>query len=206
MRAGLCGYRWTPWRKFAEQMSWTITARRGRPLYPRVIAAGGDAQDAAHRGDGVTGPVLAHELEPLGGITSVSRANPAAAFERMSRSNLSWRFSRRRRLSSSRSAVVRPSSRGPHRGRPVRPSCGSPAPTARTPSPILPACDQHEPALSSAGETPAHKGGVSLPSWTPKTQTVGCPRNRVNFILDQSRRPDIISINLCPEIKLHHWC
>ena len=56
--------------------------RRGRPLHPRVIAAGGDAQDAAHHGDGVTGPVLAHELEPFGGITSVSRANQAAAFER----------------------------------------------------------------------------------------------------------------------------
>jgi hypothetical protein len=87
--------------------------RRGRPLNPRVIAAGGDAQDAAYHGDGVTGPVLAHELEPVGGITSVSRANQAAAFERISRSNLSWRFSRRRRLSSSRSAVVRPSSRRP---------------------------------------------------------------------------------------------
>src|SRR6202521_3402071 len=75
---------------------------RGRPLHPRVIAAGGDTQDAAHHGDGVTGPVLAHELESLGGITSVSRANQAAAFERISRSNLSWRFSRRRRPSSSR--------------------------------------------------------------------------------------------------------
>jgi len=53
---------------------------RGRPLDPRVIAAGGDTQDAAHHGDGVTGPVLAHELEPFGGITSVSRANQAAAF------------------------------------------------------------------------------------------------------------------------------
>ena len=31
----------------------------------------GDAQDAAHHGDGETGPVLAHELEPFGGITSV---------------------------------------------------------------------------------------------------------------------------------------
>ena len=80
-------------------------ARRSRPLHPRVIAAGGDAQDAAHHGDGVTGPVLAHELEPFGGITSVSRANQAAAFERISRSNLSWRISRRRRLSSSRSAI-----------------------------------------------------------------------------------------------------
>ena len=54
---------------------------------PCVIAAGGDIQDAAHHSNGVTGPVLAHELEPFGGITSVSRANQAAAFERMSRSD-----------------------------------------------------------------------------------------------------------------------
>src|SRR5207344_3612171 len=60
-----------------------------RPLRPCVIAARGDVQDAAHYGNGVTGPVLAHELEPFGGITSVSRANQAAAFERISRSNLS---------------------------------------------------------------------------------------------------------------------
>ena len=55
---------------------------RGRPLRPRVMAAGGDAQDAVHHGNGVTGPVLAHEWEPFGGITSVSRAQ-AAAFERI---------------------------------------------------------------------------------------------------------------------------
>ena len=61
---------------------------RGRALHPCVIAAGGDIQDAAHHSNGVTGPVLAHELEPFGGITSVSRANQAAAFERISRSNL----------------------------------------------------------------------------------------------------------------------
>jgi hypothetical protein len=38
----------------------------------------------------------------------LSRANQAAAFDRISRSSLSWRFSRLSRLSSSRSAVVRP--------------------------------------------------------------------------------------------------
>ena len=57
--------------------------------------------------------VIAHEPEPFGGIAFVSRANQAAAFERISRSTLSWRFSRRSRLSSSRSAVVRPPSPRP---------------------------------------------------------------------------------------------
>ena len=92
---------------FGDQRGIGHGPHRGRTLHPCVIAAGGDIQDAAHHSNGVTGPVLAHELEPFGGITSVSRANQAAAFERMSRSNLSWRFSRRRRLSSSRSTVVR---------------------------------------------------------------------------------------------------
>src|SRR5262245_32220037 len=48
------------------------------------------------------GPVLAHELEPLDGIVFVSRANQAAAFDRISRSSLSCLFSRRSRTSSSR--------------------------------------------------------------------------------------------------------
>ena len=64
----------------ASQRGVHLGTRRGRPLHPCVIAAGGDARDAAHHGDGVTGPVLAHEWEPFGGITSVSRANQAAAF------------------------------------------------------------------------------------------------------------------------------
>ena len=135
-------------------------SRRGRPLHPRVIAAGGDAQDAAHHGDGVTGPVLAHELEPFGGITSVSRANQAAAFERISRSNLSWRISRRRRLSSSRSAVVRPSAR--------RPSSRS-------------ACATQLRIACADGSN--YITGCFFPLWTPKTQKIGCPRKRGNFNL-----------------------
>jgi hypothetical protein len=67
-----------------------------------------------------------------------SRANHAAAFERISRPNLSWRFSRRRRLSSSRSTVVKSSSRRPSSRSSARPSCGSPEPMVRTPSPVPP--------------------------------------------------------------------
>ena len=54
-----------------------------------------------------------HEPEPFGGIVFVCRANQAAAFDRISRSSRSCRFSRRSRLSSSRSAVVSPSLRWP---------------------------------------------------------------------------------------------
>src|SRR5262249_36967495 len=80
---------------------------------PRMIAAGGDAQNTAHRGHRMNGPVLAHESVSFGGTVFVSRANQAAARERMSRSTLSWRFSRRKRWSSWRSAEVNPSARRP---------------------------------------------------------------------------------------------
>lgn len=82
-------------------------------VQPRVVPAGGDAQQTAHGGHGIGDLVIAHEPEERGGICSVSRANQAAAFDRISRSILSWRFSRLRRISSSFSAVVRPSERSP---------------------------------------------------------------------------------------------
>src|SRR6516162_4253582 len=86
---------------------------RRRSSRPRMIAAGGDAQNAAHRGHRMNGPVLAHESVSFGGTVFVSRANQAAAPERMSRSTLSCRFSRRKRWSSWRSAEVNPSARRP---------------------------------------------------------------------------------------------
>jgi hypothetical protein len=52
-------------------------------------------------------------LESLDGSASVSRANQTAAFRRISRSSRSALFSRRRRRTSSRSSVVRPSARRP---------------------------------------------------------------------------------------------
>src|SRR5215831_14568789 len=80
-------------------------------LAPRVVPAGGDTQDAAHGGDRMDGLVCRHELESLDGIALVSRANQAAAFDRIARASRSWRTSRRSRRSSSRSSVVSPSVR-----------------------------------------------------------------------------------------------
>src|SRR5262249_51901846 len=68
---------------------------------------GGDTQQPTHAGNRIVRLVIAHELEPFRGIVFVSRANQAAAFDRISRSSLSSR------LSSSRSAVVRPPSPRP---------------------------------------------------------------------------------------------
>ncbi len=115
-RAKLCAQHGSP--RSAPRRS---RHQRRTPLHPRMIAAGGDTQHSAHRGDWIIGLVIAREPEPFGGIAFVSRANQAAApgsspgqaFERISHSSRSWRFSRRSRLSSSRSAVVRPPSPRP---------------------------------------------------------------------------------------------
>src|ERR1700694_4730675 len=80
---------------------------------PTRSSAGGDTQQLAHGDDRVARLVIAHEPEPFAGIAFVSRANQAAAFESISRSSRSWRFSRRSRLSSSLSAVARPPSPRP---------------------------------------------------------------------------------------------
>jgi hypothetical protein len=85
---------------------------RAAPV-PRMVPAGGDAQDAAHRGNRMGGLIRLHESEPFEGIDPVARANQAAAFFRISRSSRSVAFSRRRRCSSVRSSAVRPSVRRP---------------------------------------------------------------------------------------------
>src|SRR5713226_6848235 len=86
---------------------------RRRPLAPRIVAAGGDGQHPAHCDNPGYGLIRAHELEHRDGTEPVSVANQAAAFDSISRSSRSTRFSRRNRLSSSRSAVVSPSLRRP---------------------------------------------------------------------------------------------
>ena len=60
-----------------------------------------------------TESVRLHERESFCGIVSVSRANQAAAFDKISRSMRNCLFSRRNRASSFRSCVVRPSARRP---------------------------------------------------------------------------------------------
>ena len=67
---------------------------------------------------GKTGLVCAHEPEDPDGSVPVSRANQAAAFDKMSRSSRRWRTSRRSRANSSRSAAARPGAASSR-----RPSC-----------------------------------------------------------------------------------
>jgi hypothetical protein len=60
-----------------------------RSLQPGIEPTGRDFQNAAHAPDRIDGLVVAHELEDFGGTESVSRANQAAAFARISRSSFS---------------------------------------------------------------------------------------------------------------------
>jgi len=99
----------------------TLPALRRRAIAPRIVAARGDSEIAAQRGDRIFGSMRSHESEGFLGIVMVSRANQAAAFDRISVSIFSRLFSRRNRVSSSRSAVVKPSSRRPS----LRSSCFS---------------------------------------------------------------------------------
>ncbi len=82
---------------------------RRPPLTPGVVAAGGDVQYTTHGFHRIEGLVRTHEFEDFGGTASVSRANQAAAFDKISRSSRNCLFSLRSRASSTFSSWVRPS-------------------------------------------------------------------------------------------------
>jgi len=96
----------TPMNRFDSiaELNIALPAFRRRPMEPRIVAAGGDAQRAAHRGDAKLGLVALHESEDFFGITSISRANQAAAFDKISFSTVSRLISRRSFESSTRSS------------------------------------------------------------------------------------------------------
>jgi hypothetical protein len=83
-------------------------ARRWCARSPCMETAARYAQNARHGLDRENGLVRGHQFEDLDEPSS-SLANQAAAFDRMSRSMRSRRFSLRRRRSSSRSGLVGPS-------------------------------------------------------------------------------------------------
>ena len=71
--------------------------RRQGPLQPGIESAGGDAQPPAHHPNRKGGLIRFHEPEDRFVFGAVSCANQAAAFDKMSRSTFSCRFSRRSR-------------------------------------------------------------------------------------------------------------
>jgi len=86
---------------------------RRRAVPPAVVAAARDAEEPAHGGRRVRGPVRFDELEPRYGVECVSLANQAAAFFRISFSSSRTRTRRRSWASSAFSSVVGPSVRTP---------------------------------------------------------------------------------------------
>ena len=90
----------------------SATPLRRSTFTPR-IPADRDAQNAARRSNRPAGLVRSHEFENFGGIESVSRANQAAAFERISRSIPSCRTRFWSRETSSCPAEIKPSDRRP---------------------------------------------------------------------------------------------
>ena len=95
------------------QVHINLCSFRGWTCSPGIIPAEGDTQDSALRGDRPKCLVRFYQREDFLGIASVSAANQAAAFESISRSMRNCLFSRRRTRNSSRSELVRPSSRSP---------------------------------------------------------------------------------------------
>lgn len=83
-------------------------ALTGCSIAPSVIAARRDPEQSAHNPCPVGGVVCLCESAERFVFGALSWANQAAAFERISRSSLSWRFSRFSRVNSWRPAVVNP--------------------------------------------------------------------------------------------------
>src|SRR5688500_12588030 len=85
-------------------------SRRHRPIPPGVKSTHRHSEQPAHLPYRKGGLVRLHESEERFGVAVLAFANQAAAFDRMSRSSFSCRFSRRSRSSSSRSASLTPPS------------------------------------------------------------------------------------------------
>src|SRR3984957_15667537 len=123
-----------------------------RPIQPGVESTSRNMQQSAHDPDRVGGLVHLHEPEERFEVP-LSVANQAAAFERISRSSLSLRFSRRSRPNSSRSAVVNPP---------------SPLPASRF------ACRTHNPIVQGVGPNSFDNDPAVLP---PRTRSTICRLN-----------------------------
>ena len=159
------------------------------PLQPGIVTRLGHAEHACHRGNREAGLVRAHEPEEPDGSVPVSRANQAAAFERISRSSRSCLFSRRSRVNSSRSNAVRPGAASSR-----RPSFRSTWATharmewplgsnsrARS-SGLRPARTRSTICRRNSGEY----GGRVLGIGSTSGENSGCPPNRVNPIHPQA--------------------
>src|SRR5579884_4018239 len=93
-------------KAISKQQVRSLSLRR-RPLQPRIITARGNTERFAKNRCFEFGLIGLHEFERLSGIELVSRANQAAAFDRISFSMVSRLFSRRNFESSARSSETK---------------------------------------------------------------------------------------------------
>jgi hypothetical protein len=157
---------------------------------PRIVPAGGDTQDAAHGGDRMDGLMCRHELESLDGIVLVSRANQAAAFDRIARSSRSWRTSRRSRRSSSRSSVVSPSVRARVKGCVLHPVADRLRRGFELASQFFRRSSLTDQLDDPLPEFRRVRRMASSASWTfLSAPTMGCPRNRINSRVTTNAKP-----------------
>ena len=153
------------------------------PLQPRVIARLGHAEHACHCGNRERGLVRTHEPEEPEGSAPVSRANQAAAFDRISRSSRNCLFSRRSRSTHHarpRSDPEPPPPGGPRFGQPGRPTREWSGRSAQTRGLDRQDYGQHGPGRPSVGEIPANTVGGFLASAAPLAKASRCTPNRVN--------------------------
>ena len=156
---------------------------RRRAVNPGVVARLGHAEHARHGGKWEAGLVGAHEPEEPDGTAPVSRANQAAAFDKISRSTRSCLFSRRKRATHLVQTPLNqrpPPPVGPLACRPQPPTRRSTAQWAQTPGRDPREIVQHEPGQPSGGGTQANTADASWASGAPLVKASGCPRNRVN--------------------------
>jgi hypothetical protein len=137
---------------------------RGRAGEPRAIAAGKNTQCATQDGNPMLGLIRLHELESLRDRAGLLCSTKPRLKPKISRSSLSRRLSQRKRVSSCRSALLKPSSRRPASQSACRASAHGP----------------HEPTRLCADGTPADTLHVFSASWIPPSPAIKSPRKRGN--------------------------
>ena len=151
-----------------------------------MMARFGDAEHTRHSSNREISVVRADGLEGRDSTAPVSRANQAAAQERISRSTRSCLFLRRSRPSSSRSITDRSLafvffSRPPFLHAAIANQARMALQTAQTLGPNPRDRNQHEPNQPSAGETQATKADYYDASGRPPAKARKAPPKRVNF-------------------------
>src|SRR5579872_3134838 len=151
-------------------------------ITPGVIAARGNTEQAAKRGNPIFGVIRLHEFERLSGIELVSRANHAAALDRIAFSIVSRLHARRKRDDSARASVVRPSLRVPaSRSVCLTPVAHRLAREVEFVSQLVKVAAPFEPGRQPSAGNPAGRTGGVFALDGPFSASRKRPPNRISF-------------------------